>query len=230
MSHWDSTFSWTFCGRWVATSRCRPYLRPSAAMFTAWRVAAATTGWSGRWGQTLCASSITTRTGRRSARRSHSASRIAAAVSERSSGVVAPRSATRHRQSSRARSPRMPLSSRALDHRSQRISPRLRIRCAKLGMPEEEEDEESVVCSSSSFMPPASRSTRSRNAPYSSRSVSGSSPATAAWSDVPSSKNRRRRRSSEPAVALRMRTLSATSCHRAASAGEASGRASRKPA
>ena len=47
LSHCEMTFSWTFCGRWVESSRYRPNLRPSAAIRIACSVASAVSGSSG---------------------------------------------------------------------------------------------------------------------------------------------------------------------------------------
>ena len=76
-------------------------MRPSAAILIAVSVARNCSPPSGSCGQTLCASSITTSSGRRSARRSHSRERTAWATSVFSIGVPSvPMSTTRQRQSS----------------------------------------------------------------------------------------------------------------------------------
>jgi hypothetical protein len=96
----DRTFSGIFCGRWVEVSRYRPNLRPSAAIRIAYPAATATTGSGGSAGQTLCASSITIRTGLRSWRRRHRSPSTAAAIRDCSSRVGGePRSMTTQRMS-----------------------------------------------------------------------------------------------------------------------------------
>src|SRR5215210_2968276 len=39
LSHWERTLAWILLGRWVATSRYKPNLRPSPAILIAWLVA-----------------------------------------------------------------------------------------------------------------------------------------------------------------------------------------------
>ena len=80
-------------------------MRPSAAIRTACSVTSAVTGSSGFCGQTLCASSITTSTGSRSARRRQSVASTASAATACSSRVDRePRSTTRQRASRRSTS------------------------------------------------------------------------------------------------------------------------------
>ena len=95
LSHWEMIPRCTLLGRWVEINNHRPYFRPSAAieMIKSRTARPATDSRSGE--HRLCASSITSRTGRRSSRRAHrslSTPRATASCSSRS--VKLPRSST----------------------------------------------------------------------------------------------------------------------------------------
>ena len=128
LSHWESTLSCTFEGRWVDTSRWSPNLRPSPAIRTACSVERTVSGSLLVAGQTLWASSITHSVGRRRSRSSHSCASTASATAARSRSTwMLPRSMTSARQSSspsRSSSPDSRSSRDQIDH-SRR--PRLRI-------------------------------------------------------------------------------------------------------
>jgi len=98
LSHWDTTFSCTLCGRCVEVSRYSPYLRPSAAICTTVSVESRPTSSRGSAEQMLCASSTTTRQGSRECRDRHSVDRTAWVTSCCSAAVPSdPRSTTVHR-------------------------------------------------------------------------------------------------------------------------------------
>ena len=86
-SHCETTLTCSFWGRCVATTRNVPYLRPSPAAHTTRSIRAVTNGSSAVGGHTLCASSTTTSSGSRTARRC-SRPNSASATSARSRGSL----------------------------------------------------------------------------------------------------------------------------------------------
>ena len=181
LSHCETTFGCTFCGRCVASNRWMPNLRPSPAIHTASSVTARPSSVAAAGGQMLCASSITIRTDRRCSRRRIRPSRPSDTTSRSwacSSDPVS-RTITRH-PASMSTSDRSPSGA----HTPHPPTPRLTMRWARRRLASSSRDRSTASTAAMPYLTSPSEWMASMNALNSSLSAMGSSPSVSACSPM----------------------------------------------